>query len=419
MVVFYRIGPGTAPTPVNRTHAFLYAPVVHVNSNPENTADRYLPRGITLIWITTSEDGPKAFRTSRLLFPDEHVPFGGFASVVGLPSQNTGPFRSKEDRDVYLLGVTDAGLQMARVGLKHIDNPSVYSYFNPSKVEFTRKPPSPKISDEDEIYMPGTFTSGTVFFSPYFKTFVLVYFNRMVDSTFYIRFLDLHRPLKRSTKWTHQGKHARGIGAEDVEALVRYSWSKEQVLYRSPPGKGGFNYAGAAHPEYFNRQYYPRSAHFARRDQPPGAAHSNEWYGASEVPEPTSSGGDSDGRHLLLSWTSQVQGGFDKGIYEVQLARVEFDDIPERPTTSTTSSTSVPPKTTTTTTGNYVPSSPPTQSGQAQAVIGKPKDSVPLVMTTVASSLLGIDSAKQLEFWLVTCEIAILIGIIVAMAAVF
>lgn len=414
-VVFDPAGPGTAPTPVNRTHAFLYAPVVHVNSNPEDPRDRYVPRGITLIWISTSDDGPKAFRTSRLLFPDRQVPYGGFASVVGSPSYDIAPFRSRDDRDVYLLGATDAGLQMARVGLEHIDVPSAYSYFNPSKAQFTHDPPSLNTADENEIYMPGTFTSGTVFFSPYFKTFILVYFNRLVDSTFYIRYLDLHRPLEdaQSSRWIRYGKKGRGMSAQDVEALVHYSWSEEQVLYKSTPGKGGFNYAGAAHPEYFNRQYYPRTGHFALRNRPPGDAQENEWYGVSEVSEQTSGG---DGKHLLISWTSQLQGGFDKGIYEIQLARVEFDDIPTRPSTgSTTTSSSVSTTTAitmpTTSAGNNMPTVPPKQSGQGRAVIGKPK--------TTAASFLGMESARPLEFWLVTCQIAVLIGIIIAMAAVF
>ncbi|KAI9791067.1 MAG: hypothetical protein M1816_004298 [Peltula sp. TS41687] len=403
------IWPGTAPTPVNRTHAFLYAPVVHVNSDPEDPAGRYMPRGMTLVWISTSDDGPQAYRTSRLLFPDEQVPYGGYGAVVGSPSHDTARFRSKDDRDVYLLGVTDAGLQMARVDLKHIEIPSAYSYFNPIQADFTHEHPSPNNANKDEIYMPGTFTSGTLFFSPYLKTFVLVYFNRMVDSTFYIRFLDLNQPLK-------DARPRGSIGARDVEALVRYSWSEEQVLYRSPPGKGGFNYAGAAHPEYFNRQYYPRTTHFALRNKLPWAAHGNEWYGASEVSEPTSGG---DGKHLLLSWTSQLRGGFDKGIYEIQLARIEFDDIPARlmPSTSTSTSSSSSSTPTATTTGGSMPTTPPKQSSLGPAVLGRPKDSVPLLMTT--ASFLGVDAARQSEFWLVTCHMAVLIGIVAAMAALF
>ena len=92
-------------------------------------------------------------------------------------------------------------------------------------------------------------------------------------------------------------------------------------------GKGGFNYAGIAHPEYFNRQY------FAQSQYPSGLSASqrqNDWYGASIVP----SINGTDGQNLLLSWTSQiVGGGLANGIYEIQFAVIEFDDMPADPDT--------------------------------------------------------------------------------------
>lgn len=104
---------------------------------------------------------------------------------------------------------------------------------------------------------------------------------------------------------------------------MKYAWAPEQTLYISPPGKGGFNYAGAAHPEYFNRQYFAQSLY---PDNTPTSRRRNQWYGSTIVPEASSGG---DGRHLLLSWTSQKQSGYmDDGIYELWLASVEFEDPP-------------------------------------------------------------------------------------------
>jgi hypothetical protein len=41
------------------------------------------------------------------------------------------------------------------------------------------------------IYLAGSLSSLSTFYSPFLKTFLLVYFNGKVDSTFYIRYLDL------------------------------------------------------------------------------------------------------------------------------------------------------------------------------------------------------------------------------------
>lgn len=53
-------------------------------------------------------------------------------------------------------------------------------------------------------------------------------------------------------------EYGKGPQAEDVEAVFRYAWSSKQVLYKSPPGPKGFNYAGLAHPEFFNNQYHAK-----------------------------------------------------------------------------------------------------------------------------------------------------------------
>lgn len=229
------------------------------------------------------------------------------------------------DRDVYLLGITDGGLQLARARVGRLTDFSTYRFWDPIQSKFTNKPPKLDEKDYKKIYLPGSFTYGSVFYSPYFNTFIMVYFNKFVDSTFRIRFLDLDNPVGDDPIWPKKGKRGKGIAPEDIEALVKYAWSPEQELYKSPPGKGGFNYAGMAHPEYFNRQYFAPSLY------PKGTSASkrrNQWYGSNVVAE---KGVGGDGKYLLLSWTSQLRGGFDSGIYQVQLAKVEFDAIPDSP----------------------------------------------------------------------------------------
>lgn len=278
---------------------------------------------MTLISISASSNGPVASRQGDLIIPGTEVAYGGFSSLLGYTS--TANPQDLNKRDVYLLATTDGGLQLARARVEVLTDFSKYRFWDPVQLRFTDTPPRLDEKDYKKIYLPGSFSYGSIFYSPYFNTFIMVYFNKFVDSTFRIRFLDLNNPVGQDSIWPKQGKHGQGIAPEDVEALVKYAWSPEQELYKSPPGKGGFNYAGIAHPEYFNRRYFaptlfPKSTSAGRRR--------NQWYGSGTVSEKDAG---RDGQHLLLSWTSQLRGGFNSGIYQVQLAKVEFDAIPDHP----------------------------------------------------------------------------------------
>ena len=334
-------GPGTSPTLISTTQAFLFAPLVYVDSKPQDPSMEYQARGMTLISITAPESGPVATRQGNIVIAGTEVAFGGFSTLLGFKSTDSAPDLDDGERDVYLFGMTESGLQLARVGINDLTDFTKYTFWNPRSDEFSTSPPDPTASDGAQMYLPGSFSSGNIFYSPYFYTFIMVYFNKLVDSTFFLRYLQLDVPLANDSIWTIGGKNSKGIVAEDTEALIRYAWSAEQILYASPPGPGGFNYAGMAHPEFFNTQYYPQSLYSPHT---PRNKRSNAWYG----PLSQESAGP-DGKNLLLSWTSQVNhqtltlvsrmsikadwqlqkiGGKDNGLYEIQLARVTFDDIP-------------------------------------------------------------------------------------------
>ena len=292
---------------------------------PQDPSKEYQSRGMTLFTITAPSSGAVATRQGDVIIPGTEIGFGGFTTLLGRKSTDSKSDKDDSDRDAYLLGVTDSGLQLARVDINELNLFSKFEFWEPHNREFTNTPPKKGLLDNEQTYMPGTFSSGSVFFSPYFQTFIMIYFNKMVDSTFYVRYLDLNSPLTNNKIWRSGGKHGKGIEAEDAEALVRYPWSPQQKLYTSPPGKGGFNYAGTPHPEFFNRQYFAKSIY---PDHTPAKDRFNDWYGASLMSEEDAGG---DGKILLISWTSQKVGGMSSGIYEVQLALVEFDDIPESP----------------------------------------------------------------------------------------
>ena len=320
------IWPGTAPTSISPDQSFLFAPLVYVDMHPQDPAKEYQGRGMTLIAITAPPSGPAATRQGDLVIPGTEIGFGGFTSVLGRKTTEGSLDEDDKSRDVYLFGVTNSGLQVARTDVSDLSQFSKFQFWEPAEMKFTNTAPKKGLIDNNKIYMPGTFSSGSVFYSPYFNTFIMVYFNKKVDSTFYIRYLDLSAPLKKDKVWKEGGKNGKGIEAEDAEALVKYSWSAQQTLYASPPGKGGFNYAGSPHPEFFNKQYFAKSLY---PENTPDTDRFNAWYGSNLVSEDDAKG--QDGKYLLVSWTSQKKAGMKDGVWEIQLALVEFDDIPKDP----------------------------------------------------------------------------------------
>ena len=363
---------------------------------------------MTLITITAPNSGPIATRQGDLVIPGTEVAFGGFATLLGLPPADPVENASLSPRDLYLFAMTDSGLQLARVGLNDLHNFAKYTYYDPQSLNFSDIRPGLNVSDATQIYLPGTFSSGSIFYSPYFCTFIMIYFNKMVDSTFYIRYLDLDHPLGSDATWVRGGKIGKGIQAEDAEALARYAWSVEQKLYVSPPGKGGFNYAGTAHPEFFNRQYFAQSLY---PDGTSSQQRQNAWYGSKIISEADAR---TDGKHLMLSWTSQLQGGKDAGIYQIQLAKVEFDDIPTKPGVSPSSSGITSPWRT-----PAVSTASSTYSGKPYQPTSTAEPMIPKNHGQALGSFLRYDEHKSVNFWLVTSELGFLVGVIGAAAVLF
>lgn len=359
---------------------------------------------MTLVSITAPKSGPVAARQGDLIVPGTQVAFGGFATLLGYPSTDATGKMDSNECDLYLLGMTNAGLQLARVNINDLTTYSKYKFFQPETLSFTGTPPDSNVTDHKRIYLAGTFSSGGVFYSPYLTTFIMVYFNKMTDSTFYIRYLDLDTPLSSDPVWIRGGKNGTGIVQEDAEALVKYAWSPEQILYRSPPGPGGFNYAGTPHPEFFNRQYFARSLY---PDTTPEAQKRNAWYGSDLVPE---AGAGGDGRHLLLSWTSQLHGGLDTGIYQIRLAKVEFGDIPVKPSSSVSSSTDTPP----------TPTASPSSKASGKPL--KPDKGGENMLSSgggTLSSFFGYGGRQAYGPWVLICELGLLGGVVGLVAVVF
>ena len=130
----------------------------------------------------------------------------------------------------------------------------------------------------------------------------------------------------------------------------------------------------------------------------------NEWYGSDIVPERDAGG---DGRHLLLSWTLQLQGGADNGIYQIWLAKVEFDDLGDTlaPSSTTSGDTSGPWPTST-------------------AVVSKtPENMIPWSWITSNGAMLTVGVGRSrnshLSVWLMLCQKSVFIALAVAMTPRF
>ena len=122
---------------------------------------------MTLVTIKAPSTGPVATRQGDLTIPGTEVPFGGFATLLGFTSSQAAG-NDSHSRDVYLVGITNDGLQIARVALDDVTVYAKYSFFDPQSLEFTNLSPDLNITDYRKIYLPGSFSSGTIFYSKYF-----------------------------------------------------------------------------------------------------------------------------------------------------------------------------------------------------------------------------------------------------------
>jgi hypothetical protein len=87
-----------------------------------------------------------------------------------------------------------------------------------------------------------------VFYSPYHKTFIMVYMTPHADNTFYYRYLRPSTPIVPAYTNTDTP-----VSAYDyVEEILQHPWSDRQVLYKAAtPPAGNYIYAGGVHAGYF------------------------------------------------------------------------------------------------------------------------------------------------------------------------
>lgn len=163
--------------------ALIYAPIVYVDSEQKDPSKEYQFRGLTLITISVSQHGPMASRVVNLVIPKTEIPFGGFAALYGYQAADPHDGSVSNRRDLYLFGIASNGMQLAKVDIENAEDYSQYSFYNPRLVDFVTTAPNLDLSSAAELYLAGSFSSGNVFYSCYFHTYILLYLNTFADST--------------------------------------------------------------------------------------------------------------------------------------------------------------------------------------------------------------------------------------------
>ena len=93
----------------------------------------YRGYGATLITIRAGHAAGPAWPTNDVLFSSEDVPYGIFAALVG---QGSNSF----DLDIYLFGIVDSGLHLARVHSNVMKYLKAYEYLGPASCSFAGTP---------------------------------------------------------------------------------------------------------------------------------------------------------------------------------------------------------------------------------------------------------------------------------------
>lgn len=85
-------------------------------------------------------------------------------------------------------------------------------------------------------------------YSPYHKTFIMVYLVPHVDNTFHYRYLNASRAIIPSYA---EGGHPSS-DYDYVEEILKHPWSDQQILYKADkPPSHNYIYSGSVHAGYF------------------------------------------------------------------------------------------------------------------------------------------------------------------------
>lgn len=174
----------------------------------------------TLVEITADPiAGPKVERAvSQFFYAGEGPLYGVFSTIVSHDASELYLFSKEWDASTL-----SGGMRVAKVSITSYKDRSQYAYWDgaswSSDMATASKAPS-------GLLFSSSLSTGDVFWSDYYNTYMVVYFNVFADSTFYMRYA--------------------------LEGTVTGKWSDEVKLFATQPGTGAqpYNYAGHAYPTF-------------------------------------------------------------------------------------------------------------------------------------------------------------------------
>ena len=175
-----------------------------------------------------------------------------------------------------------------------------------------------------------------LFYSPYHKTFIMVYLTSYVDDTFYYRYLQAPEPIEPPTFTSDANVNTSfflrdrtihekdGQHQDQVESILHHTWSPEQILYEaSNPGPRKRSSSSSSLSSSSSPSLPPPRRLKSRTNEYiyAGCVHRGYYGEGEDITK--------GGRKMLLSWTRDT--GVDPadvvtgGGYEHVTAHVEME----------------------------------------------------------------------------------------------
>jgi hypothetical protein len=161
-----------------------------------------------------------------MILPPKYLEYSAFSSVFGLCN-----FSGKDKPCTYIFAMDTNGFQLARGLSKEVLDHTKYEFYHPQIGAFNSTPYIREINNPHDFYVfPGYRYR---LFSPYFRTFVMVYTD--VNCTVKMRYLYLEYPTDKSDTYIQGGRYSWGGPlASEVEALGFYPPPLEQKASALP-----------------------------------------------------------------------------------------------------------------------------------------------------------------------------------------
>lgn len=240
----YAVWPNSSPISLNQTHAIIYAPLVYVQVDMQDqSSPGYTSLGNTLLLVSIDPVyGPHADRLHNQFFTQDEVSWGSLGGIRAWTS--TG--QDMIDGEIYLFGQAGEGVVVSKVSANDFTDRDKYVYWNG---QAWSNEMLPKDSSSNAYMINQPVMSMDLIYSPFHRTFIMIYLTPDADNTFYYRYLKG----KNNSTLNVITPYEQGGDNNYVENILTNAWSDAQILFEIPTPERGYVYAGGVHAGYFNK----------------------------------------------------------------------------------------------------------------------------------------------------------------------